>query len=405
MTTCSSGSGKDSGTSRRAQIALIYAAGLAQGLALVTFPAAGSIFTSPRGYALTRTEYGAMFLPQVLLAILAASVAPALARHGTLRRVFVLGLAGDLASMALLALSRPAESTPAAYPLLLLATAALGLGFGAAVTALNTFAEEFCPAAADRAVLAMNVLLGTGAALAPLLVAWFTGPGVWWILPVLVALMLLVILLLALRAPLQAAAPAEPGRPHGLPGRFWLYAGAALFYGIVETVNGNWSLLYLAGQRGVPASWASMALTAFWAMVTAGRLLASLAATRVPARGIYLSLSALTVPALLIVSGIGTVAGGIAAFGLTGLACSAFLPLTISLGGEEFSRLRAVISGELIAFYQIGYGLAAFGVGPLQDAARIPLSAVYALAGMVAAAMTALAFLIVRPPGRHRTAR
>jgi hypothetical protein len=108
------------------------------------------------------------------------------------------------------------------------------------------------------------------------------------------------------------------------------------------------------------------------------------------------------VPALLIVSGIGTAAGGVAAFGLAGLACSAFLPLTISLGGEEFSRLRAVISGELIAFYQIGYGLAAFGVGPLQDAARIPLSAVYALAGMVAAAMTALAVLIVRAPG-HRT--
>ena len=32
---------------KRAQIGLVYFVGLAQGLALVTFPAASSIFTSP----------------------------------------------------------------------------------------------------------------------------------------------------------------------------------------------------------------------------------------------------------------------------------------------------------------------------------------------------------------------
>lgn len=351
-----------------------------------------------------------MFVPQVLLAILTSGAAPALARRWTLGRVFVLGLASDLASMVLLAVSAAAISMPVpAYGLLLLATGALGLGFGASVMALNTFAEEFFPAAADRAVLAMNVLLGTGTALAPLLVAAFTGLGAWWALPAVVALALLVVLLLALRASLRATTPpggrraAAGGTPpregflRGLPVRFWLYAAAALLYGIVETVNGNWSVLYLIHQRGVAASWASLALTAFWAMVTVGRLFASLASTRVPARWIYLGLSALTPPALLIVSGADTAAGGVVAFGLAGLACSAFLPLTISFGGGEFSRLTAVMSGELIAFYQVGYGLAAFGVGPLEDALGIPLSAVYALTDVVAVAMAGLAFLIVRP--------
>jgi MFS transporter, FHS family, glucose/mannose:H+ symporter len=351
-----------------------------------------------------------MFLPQVILAILGSGAAPALARRWTLRRVFVLGMAGDLASMVLLALSWPAVSTPGlAYGLLLLATGALGLGFGASVMALNTLAEEFFPAAADSAVLAMNVLLGTGTALAPLLVAAFSGLGAWWMLPVVVALVLLVVLLLTLRASLHAAVPAggrrtaeggtpsRPGRRRGLPGRFWLYAAAALLYGIVETVNGNWSVLYLMQQRGVAASWASLALTAFWAMVTVGRLLASLAPARVPARWIYLGLSALTPFTVLIVSAAHTAAAGVVAFGLAGLACSPFLPLTISFGGEEFSSLKAVMSGELIAFYQVGYGLAAFGVGPLEDAAGIPLSAVYALASVVAAATAVLALLIVRP--------
>jgi len=101
---------------------------------------------------------------------------------------------------------------------------------------------------------------------------------------------------------------------------------------------------------------------------------------------------------LLIVSGVRTAPAGVAAFGAAGLICAAILPLTISLGGKEFSRAREVVSGELIAFYQVGYGLAAFGVGPLQDAAGVPLSAVYAWASMIAAGMTVLAFLIVRPP-------
>jgi len=385
---------------------------------LVTFPAAGSIFTSRQGYALSPTQYGAMFLPQVALAILSSAIAPALARRWTLRGVFMAGLAGDLASMILLALSRPAASAPGvAYVLLLLATGALGVGFGAAVTALNTFAEEFFPRAADRAVLAMNVLLGTGTALAPLLVAAFAGIGAWWLLPIIVACVLVVLLLLALRAPLSPGAPrsadctgasggAVTGFLRGLPARFWLYAAAALLYGIVETLNGNWSILYLVRQRGISSHLASLALTAFWAMVTVGRLLASVVSTRIPARSIYLGLPVLSLLALLVTSRIGTAAGGIGAFGLAGLACSAFLPLTISFGGEEFSRLTAVVSGELIAFYQAGYGIAAFGVGPLQDATGIPLSAVYASASVVAAAMAAVAFLVIRrPPAIHSAIR
>ena len=149
---------------------MVYLAGLIQGLALVTFPAASSIFTSPhpQGYGFSSSQYGAMFLPQVVLAILASSLAPAFARRWKLKRVFLLGLGSDLVSMALLAISNLfISSSSLAYGILLLATAALGLGFGATVMACNTYAEEFFPGRADSAVLALNALLGTGTALAP----------------------------------------------------------------------------------------------------------------------------------------------------------------------------------------------------------------------------------------------
>ena len=62
-----------------------------------------------------------------------------------------------------------------------------------------------------------------------------------------------------------------------------------------------------------------------------------------------------------------TPALGTAAFGLAGLGCSALLPLTISLG-----RIAAS-PGHLIACYQLGYGIAAFGVAPLHDSAGLGL--------------------------------
>ena len=58
---------------------------------------------------------------------------------------------------------------------------------------------------------------------------------------------------------------------------------------------------------------------------------------------------------------------GVLAFGLAGLGCSALLPLTISFGQEELTAISAAMAGGVIAFYQLGYGIAAFGVGPLVD--------------------------------------
>ena len=60
----------------RREVTAVYAAGLAQGVALVTFPAASSILTSPDWYDLSSTAYGGLFLPQAIAAI-AASLAGA----------------------------------------------------------------------------------------------------------------------------------------------------------------------------------------------------------------------------------------------------------------------------------------------------------------------------------------
>src|SRR5262245_47865499 len=165
---------------RRTEVDLIYLTGLIQGLALVTFPAASSIFTSPHGYGFSASRYGMMFIPQVILAILASSLGPDLARRWTLKRVLLIGLAADLLAMTLLAASSLLKDVPAAaYGILLVATGALGFGFGAVVMATNIYAQVFSPGRENRAVLILNTLLGGGTALAPLLVTIFLGLGAW----------------------------------------------------------------------------------------------------------------------------------------------------------------------------------------------------------------------------------
>ena len=79
------------------------------------------------GSVSTARGTGTMFLPQVVLAILASELAPKFARRWSLRRVLLVGFAGNLVSMALLSLSRLLLGAPdVAFGVLLAATGALG---------------------------------------------------------------------------------------------------------------------------------------------------------------------------------------------------------------------------------------------------------------------------------------
>src|SRR5215475_5922860 len=319
------------------EIGVVYGGAIVQGLALVTFPAASSIFTSPDGFGFDSTRYGTMFVPQVVLAISASALAPRLARRLGLRRVLLAGFASNVLSMTLLAASALLLGAhDIAFGVLLLATAALGFGFGATVMALNTYAEAFFPATVDRAVLVLNALLGVGTALAPVLVAAVLAIGAWWLLPIAVSCVFVLIFALALTQPLTAESIAGPSIGWmNLPPRFWLYTASVFVYGILETLNGNWGILYLTGERGVSTRSAAFALAAFWIMVTLGRVIIAMISRLVPARWIYAALPVLLVVTFQVAAHAQGQTGGIVALGLGGLACSAFLPLSISFGGKE----------------------------------------------------------------------
>jgi MFS family permease len=396
----------------RAQGGVVNAAGLVQGIALVTFPAASTIFTSHSSYDLSRSQYGVLFVPQMATAIVTSLLGagllwPGLARRVSEKTLLLLGLLADLASMVLLIVSwLVVHQHAAAFGVLLGATACLGAGFGLSVPALNTLTAALHPAAVDRSVLVLNALLGLGTAIAPVFVAFFNGLGFWIGLPLLSACLLAGLMAVSLRLPLNpgslsprssSSASAVVGAPAvggGVPAGFWVFAAFAVLYGFCETMNGNWSQLDVT-SLGVRPAIASLALTAFWAVVTAGRVLLAAVQRWLPSRAAYHGLPFLLAGAFVLIAVLPSHAPGaaVAAFGLAGLGCSALLPLTISLGQGKFAGRQAMVAGGVIACYQAGYGLAAFGVGPLTSTG-VRLPAIFGASAVVAGVLGGLSLVV-----------
>ncbi|HWG61849.1 MAG TPA: MFS transporter [Streptosporangiaceae bacterium] len=389
----------------KAESRAVYAAGLVQGIVLVTFPATSTIFTANGSYDLSTSQYGIMFAPQVVTAVSSSLLQATLARRFGAKQVYLAGLAADFLAMVVLIASRFVETDQhVAYPLLLVATGFLGAGFGLTVPSVNTFTAVFHPQAVDKSVLVLNSLLGLGTALAPIFAAIFVGLGVWVGLPILAAALVVILFAVSLRLPLRTPAGSGTGGPAQsgvsvpwrmrIPAPFWVFAGFAVLYGFCETMNGNWSQLDLT-SLGVSATAASFALTVFWATVTAGRVLFALIQGWFPSRLAYHILPFVLAGAFLLIASLPRHATltGILAFALAGLGCSALLPLTISFGQEKLISMEGAVAGGVIAFYQLGYGIAAFGVGPLKSAG-LSLPTVFGASAAVAAAMGLLSFMV-----------
>ena len=89
---------------------------------------------------------------------------------------------------------------------------------------------------------------------------------------------------------------------------------------------------------------------------------------------------------------------GVAAFALAGLGISALLPLVLSLSERAMPGVATEATSIVFASYLIGYGIAAFGVGPLQERGiSLPTIDVFGLG--IALVVAVLAFIIVKSLG------
>ena len=397
---------------RAAETSVVYAAGAAsRGSCWSRFRRRARSSPTPTEYDLSNTQYGVLFLPQVVTAIAASLLGAWLARplrhearlpRRARRRPRLDGAAHHQPFFEI--------DTSVAYPLLLLATAFLGAGFGLTVPDAEHAHRRVPPGrASTRRCSSLNALLGLGTALAPVFVAIFVGLGFWWGLPVLSAVLLVGLLGVqpaACRCARRRRRRCATSERRGIPTRFWLFAGFAVLYGICETVNGNWSQLDMTRELGASTTMAALALTAFWAMVTVGRIVVRRDRALAPGRG----LTYRVLPFVL--------AGDVRAHRAR---CPTATP---ALGVVAFGARRARVLGPAAADDQLRPGAAAprsprrspaasspstsSGTGSPRSAsarcstAASSLSSIYAVTAAVAVAMGLLSFAVTRRVVRGR---
>ncbi len=385
---------------RRADLALVFWAGILQGLAFVAVPAVSPVLQDEDRIGLTSTEYGSLFVPMVILAIAASIGSVRLASICGRRTIFLAGISLNLLAMAFVALSQPLSGTSLGpYAPLLIGMACLGLGVALTVAALNAHVLILFNVGSAAGIISLHAVMGGGNALAPLLAALFLGLDRWWLLPITVGAGLLLLLVAGTRHKHWSEAPkANPDQRlpkhdrQGVPLAFLGFAAIAAAYGVSEALFASWGPTFLHEDKGLSDSTADLALSAFWTMVMIGRILAIIASTKLSARAIYLGQSVLLVIAFVVVPPIDGAVANVAAFGLAGLACSTWFPLTMNFSSLRSSRMAELSPGGLIAALMVGVGIGAFGVGPLR--AAVGLSAIYTTAIGLALAMAVMALVM-----------
>lgn len=348
----------------------VYAGGVVIGLTLVSFPASSATLKAMHGFS--DAQYGAIYLPQLLAAVVGAVGGGLVTERLGMKTLYLVALLAFAGAQLLLALSAGAESDTALL-MIMAATACFGFGFGFGGGPLNAYAALLFPARSNTALTALHMCAGAGLTIGPALFAGLAADGRWLAGPLgllAVTVTLLVISLVArfpadpVAAPAAVAdaAAATPARS----GFFWLCALVALVYSVAEGTFSNWAILYLQDERGQPAQAAALALTCFWAALTLGRLLASILVVRLPPTAFLVGLPLVMALAFLLLPGIETRDGALAGFALAGLGCSAFFPMLVAFAAGRFPASVSWIASMLTAAMMVGVGIGSYAVGALR---------------------------------------
>ena len=362
---------------------IFFLLGLLQGIGFTTIPAAGNFLTSAGGFSFNPEQYGTLFLPMFIGAIFASFFGGSIAKKIGIKSVFVIGQIFNILSMLLFAGSNLfLHNSAFSLPLFLTLMLCLGLGFGAALTALNAFAFFFFPSRPKTALTALHSCLGIGAAIGPTMFAFFLKHGVWWYDGIWIGtlyFLLLAAVLINFPNPHHLATQ-KKGRSQ-LPLSslaLWGFITIALLYGICETTFGNWGTIFLHAGKHLSLMSSDFALSLFWGILTLGRILTVLLSFVMPTRYIYCSLPPIMLLSLIILYPAVTETLLLVSFSLAGLGCSAMLPLTIGFAQERFSTIAPLISGIMIGVYMLGFGLASQGVGLIYKFFHLAYSMLFA---------------------------
>ena len=351
------------------KIISVYLSGFLVGIILVLYPAAGSLFTNPDFHGLSSAQFGSIFIPQIILAIVTSLSAPKLSERWSMKTVMLFGLLSLLLSGLVLAASHLFFVGNFDYILLLIGTAFLGAGFGLTITALNPFAFHLFPGKETSAVTAMHILLGAGTASAALFLNYFVSKGVWYMAPLAISAIVLLMLIFTLPLPLSLPEKEveESDQKEGIPLQIWLFAITVFLYGACEATFGNWGALFLEKSGGLSTSDSALGLSLFWGFIAIGRILFTFYALKFSPKWVYILAPIIVMIVFYLLPSASSRELLLACMAIGGFGMSVLFPVSISMATERFPKYAALISGLLVAAIQLGTGFSSNIIGILNE--------------------------------------
>jgi len=367
------------------QIISIYLSGFLAGVVLILYPAAGNIFMDPEFHGITNEQFGNIFIPQIILAIIASFSAPKIAEKVSMKKVLLYGLILLTLSLVFLATTQLFLSGRNDFYLILAGTTCLGAGFGFTITALNPFAYQLFPGKETSAVTGLHILLGLGTASASLILNAFYEANLWYGAPIFVGVISLLLLFFTLTIPLKLSQKNSEtdATSKKTPIKIWLFGVIVFFYAASEATFGNWGSVFLEKQGGLSKTDAALGLSLFWGFVAVGRFIFTLIALKFETKWLYMIAPFILAIVFYILPKANTPTLLLALMIIAGLTMSFLFPKTISVATDQFPVHGAFISGLTVGALQLGNGVSSNVIGSLAKSYSLnslfQFSTIYAL--------------------------
>lgn len=374
-------------------VLVVYGAATLQGFSFTLVPALATEFLRAP-YSIDAQAFGALFIPLTVGAILSAAATPSLARNVGMLRVLRLGTVAN--TIGLVALIGSLLLTHrAAYGLLLVDTAALGLGFGLNFSAVNELASTLSTNE-TRAVTIANVLTGLGTAITPLLVGLLASRGVWVVWPAILAASFVCVLFISYGRDAPRIESPLPQVRLPIPRALVLFGVAALLYAFCEGAFSSWATTFVHFDRHFSLATAEDALSGFWFSLTGTRLIAAFATHVFRPRIAFVTLPIAIAIAFLLLPVWATAPLLVIGFIAGGAACGIVFPYAMSLALTAMPAEHDLVASVLVAALMSGEGLGTFAIGALHNAGGVSLAEIYRWSAAAAFALAIVAMLACR---------
>lgn len=344
-------------SSKVAQIIIVFLLAFLTGVNFVVFPALGTAFTDSSLFGLSSSQFGNLFIPQVICIIISCLGAPFLVNKWGPKAVLATGLLLMIASTGTLwSLQFFISDKSLLFPILMILVAFTGSGFGLSITTLNPLAASLFENNKSSAILILQFLVGLGTSTAPLMMNLIGNVKNWMYVPGCIFIVVSAAFVAFLLLKLEKGTFFKLPKHFKIPAKLWLFFITIVLYGCIEGTFGSFGAIILKNQ-GLDNNKASLGLSLFWGGIALNRLLFGIFSKKNDLSYLFL-FSPLIVAALLLFLLIYPNASIIVLMMfLIGFFMGSIFPGSIGWGTVEFPALSVLVSGFLMAANQIGTGI------------------------------------------------